>query len=322
MSGRSSGGHRQGVSPSDAIYSVHSMRANPSGLGPWGGHRVAPIVLEEIDAAARQTPVAVEQHGRRRPLGVDAQLRGRITSAPPSCAARPAGRAEYPVPGCVVVHSSGRHHYDLTAEERYEVIWANVALLKPLQVGIAVRTVNGQRFAWEFNLRGFDIASDKDARDPRSIAYLAGCGVDFNRLPRAGIDGFKLRFLLRDSGLLRARPSWATFTGAYHVAYFMRLMYGENLPDSVDDFMKMAHQLFGPLYDVKRLAREHDRSCVGSLSNVVKKLAVVPPGEGISKSKPAGTGSMLALLAFETLKQKLGANTEKYRHELCGLQAI
>jgi hypothetical protein len=31
---------------------------------------------------------------------------------------------------------------------------------------------------------------------------------------------------------------------------------------------------------------------------------------------------MLALLAFETLKQKLGANMEKCRHELCGLQAI
>jgi hypothetical protein len=31
---------------------------------------------------------------------------------------------------------------------------------------------------------------------------------------------------------------------------------------------------------------------------------------------------MLALLAFERLKEKLGANTEKYRHQLCGLHAI
>lgn len=35
MSSWHSGGHRQGVSPSDAIYSVHSKRANPSGLGLW-----------------------------------------------------------------------------------------------------------------------------------------------------------------------------------------------------------------------------------------------------------------------------------------------
>ncbi|KAM0906270.1 hypothetical protein ACQ4PT_016938 [Festuca glaucescens] len=223
-------------------------------------------------------------------------------------------------PGCVVVHSNGRHHRDLTAEERYEVIRANVAFLKPLQVGIAVLTVDGQRFAWEFNLRGFDV--DEDARDPKSIDYLADCGVDFNRLPRDGIDGSKLRCLLRDSGLLKARPSWATFTGAYHVAYFVTIMSGKKLPDSVDAFMEMVRELVGPLYDVKRLAREHDGSCVGALSNVVKKLAVVPPGEEISKSKPAGTGSMLALLAFETLKEKLGTDTEKYRHELCGLQAI
>jgi hypothetical protein len=100
-------------------------------------------------------------------------------------------------------------------------------------------------------------------------------------------------------------------------------MYGEKLPDSVDDFTKMARDLIGrQLYDVKRLAREHDRSCVGALSNVVEKLNVMPPREGISKSKPAGTGSMLALLAFETLKHKLGPNMEKYRHELCGLQVV
>ncbi|KAK1666955.1 hypothetical protein QYE76_055114 [Lolium multiflorum] len=226
-------------------------------------------------------------------------------------------------PGCVFVHGNSRNHRDLTAEERYELIRANVALLMPLQVGIAVRTDDGRRFAWEFNLRGFDITSGKHARDPKSVAYLTGCGVDFSRLPRAGIDGYRLRWLLRDSGLIRARPSWATFAGAYHVAYFVTMMYGEKLPHSLNAFMEMVRQLIGrPLYDVKRLAREHDRSCVGALSNVVGKLTAVPPGEGISKSKPAGTGSIMALLAFETLKKKLGADMEKYRHELCGLQVV
>jgi CCR4-NOT transcription complex subunit 7/8 len=230
-------------------------------------------------------------------------------------------------PGCVFVHSDAVSHHDLSAQERYDVIRANVVLLKPLQVGIAVRTDDGRRYAWEFNLAGFDIADEEDSRDPKSIAYLAGRGVDFDRLSKAGIEGYRLRWLLRDSGLLRARPSWATFAGAYHVAYFVTIMYGVKLPPGVDAFMEMARQLLGSsLYDVKRLAREHDGSCVGALSNVVKKLAVVvvPPGdEGVStKSNPAGTGSMLALLAFETLKEKFGANMEKYRHQLCGLQAI
>jgi hypothetical protein len=100
-------------------------------------------------------------------------------------------------------------------------------------------------------------------------------------------------------------------------------MRGEKLPDSLDVFLKMVRELLGTaVYDVKWLARELDRSCVGALSNVVKKLAVVPPGEGISKSTPAGTGSMLALLAFDALKGKLGANADKYSDQLCGLQAI
>jgi hypothetical protein len=35
-----------------------------------------------------------------------------------------------------------------------------------------------------------------DAKDHRSIAYLMGRGVNFGRLPRAGIVGFRLRWLL------------------------------------------------------------------------------------------------------------------------------
>ncbi|CAM0947126.1 unnamed protein product [Alopecurus aequalis] len=224
-------------------------------------------------------------------------------------------------PGCFFSHTKGTNHYKLTAEERYDVIRDNVALLTPLQVGVAVRTDDGRRFVWEFNLREFDITSKNEARDPESIAYLAGRGVDFGRLPRDGIEGYRLRWLLNDSGLIRARPSWATFTGAYHVAYFVSMMTGEKLPDSVDDFMKAVRRLFGSsLYDVKRLARGHDRNCVGALSDIVKKLAVMPPDETIPKRNPAGTGSTLALMAFEELKQRLGPNTDKYRHLLCGLQ--
>ncbi|KAM3211794.1 hypothetical protein ACQJBY_065113 [Aegilops geniculata] len=224
-------------------------------------------------------------------------------------------------PGCVIRGDGRKSHYDMTAEERYQVVRANVALLKPLQVGLAIRTDDGGRFAWEFNLRGFDVASDLDARDPNSIAYLARCGVDFGRLPKSGIHGYELRWMLRDSGLLRAQASWATFAGAYHVGYFVTMMSGEKLPDDVDAFMEMVRQLLGPsVCDVKRLARQHDQRCVGALSHIVKQLGVVQPDE--PKPTPAGTGSTLALLAFETLKEKLGANAEKHRGQLCGLQAV
>uniref|UniRef100_A0A453S536 Uncharacterized protein n=1 Tax=Aegilops tauschii subsp. strangulata TaxID=200361 RepID=A0A453S536_AEGTS len=140
-------------------------------------------------------------------------------------------------------------------------------------------------------------------------------------LPESGIHGYELRWMLRDSGLLRAQASWATFAGAYHVGYFAAMMSGEKLPDDVDDFMEMVRQLLGPaVYDVKRLARQHDQRCVGALGHIVKQLGVVQPNE--PKPTPAGTGSTLALLAFETLKEKLGANAEKYRGQLCGLQAV
>lgn len=99
------------------------------------------------------------------------------------------------------------------------------------------------------------------------------------------------------------------------------MMSGEKLPGDVDAFVKLVRLLLGPsVYDVKRLARQHDSRCVGALSYIVKQLGVVQPDE--EKSTPAGTGSTLALLAFETLKEKLGANAEKYRGQLCGLDAV
>ncbi|KAI4972120.1 hypothetical protein ZWY2020_003045 [Hordeum vulgare] len=75
------------------------------------------------------------------------------------------------------------------------------------------------------------------------------------------------------------------------------MMPGERLPlpGDVDGSMKMVRQLLGPaMYDVKRLARKHDRRCVGALSYTVKQLGVlVKPDE--HESTPAGTPRLLAL---------------------------
>src|SRR4051812_42711638 len=46
-------------------------------------------------------------------------------------------------PGCVVRGDGQKRHYEMTAEQRYQVVRANVTRLKPLQVGLAVRTGDG-----------------------------------------------------------------------------------------------------------------------------------------------------------------------------------
>ncbi|GJM99173.1 hypothetical protein PR202_ga16253 [Eleusine coracana subsp. coracana] len=146
-------------------------------------------------------------------------------------------------PGCIFHGGDGTRHYSsLSAEESYAVVRANVNRLRPLQVGLAVRTADGKAHAWVFNLSDFDILSDGAQAHhrcaPASVAYLASRGVDFYRLKYDGVPGYKLRWLLRDSGLIRACPDWTTFTGAYHVAYLLKMMIGERLPEELDAFME------------------------------------------------------------------------------------
>ncbi|XP_052159473.1 probable CCR4-associated factor 1 homolog 9 [Oryza glaberrima] len=183
-------------------------------------------------------------------------------------------------PGCVVSASAAagdrRCYYDLTAEERYKVVRANADELKPLQLGLAVRTADGGRFAWEFNLNEFDLAADGDMCEPGSVDYLRRRGMDFNALPWSGVGAASLGRLLWSSGLLAARPSWATFAGAYHVAYFARILMlavavaggggaARRLPADVGGFEEMVRSLLGHhVYDVRLLR--------GPLADVARQL--------------------------------------------------
>jgi hypothetical protein len=98
--------------------------------------------------------------------------------------------------------------------------------VNPLQVGIAVRTDDGELYTWSFNL---DILSDYYRCWPPSVAYLASRGLDFYQLRYDGIPGYRLRWLLPASS---EPPEWTTFTGGYHVA---KLLSGELLPPELDD---------------------------------------------------------------------------------------
>ncbi|TVU09001.1 hypothetical protein EJB05_42435, partial [Eragrostis curvula] len=231
-------------------------------------------------------------------------------------------------PGCVVAaHGRATHYSSLTADESYGVVRANVNPLRPIQVGLAVRTDDGALHAWQFNLRDFDILTDAGVAghrcSPASVAYLASRGVDFYRLRYDGVDGYKLRWLLRDSGLIRACPEWATFAGAYHAAYLVKILTGERLPADLDAFMDLVQTKIGTqVYDVKLMAREHDQGYRGPLKVIAEQLGAVKTTEEAAApgKEVAGEAAVLALQAFEVLKNKMGDGRDKYRRQLCGIQ--
>lgn len=220
----------------------------------------------------------------------------------------------------IVYNLAGKDHNSLTMEERYAVMKANVDHLKPLQVGIVICDHEGRHVAWEFNLRDFRRFADPHVK--KSLDYLAGRGLDINTLSKHGVHAYMLRALLMESGLIGARRgplSWITYTGAYHVAYLLKIIAGgAALPDDVAGFIgAMRYYLGEQVYDVERIAADCPGMPVG-LERVATNLGIRPPWRSPCL---AGAAGVRALLAFRSLKYgEFRGNVERYRGVIQGLQ--
>ncbi|RLN12858.1 hypothetical protein C2845_PM09G13430 [Panicum miliaceum] len=136
-------------------------------------------------------------------------------------------------------------HNTLTVRQRYAAIKANADALKPLQVGLAVGTHDGRCLAWEFNLRGFDAATDPHA--PGSVRYLEERGISLDEHRVRGIPMERLTDALHRSGLLRRGDvSWVCYAGAYHLAYLLKVIRGGlPLPSDMPGFLGVARRFLG-----------------------------------------------------------------------------
>ncbi|KAL6906371.1 hypothetical protein ACP4OV_003972 [Aristida adscensionis] len=217
-----------------------------------------------------------------------------------------------------VVHGAGRSHHQTTPEERYAAVKADVDALKPIQLGLAVCTYDGELAAWEFNLRDFHPAADP--HDARSVAYLAGRGLDFDRHREHGIAMADLATALDWSGLIgRPGMSWITQGGAYHAAYLLKVLRrGAPLPGDMAWFLEEVRGSIGDVYDVARIAG--DCSMPVGLECIARTLDVAPP---LLSPQLAGGGSVLLVQAFITLKfVRCPGNLDRYRGLLKGLQVL
>ncbi|XBI49031.1 hypothetical protein VPH35_112666 [Triticum aestivum] len=220
-----------------------------------------------------------------------------------------------------LVHHAGKDHNILTVEERYAVVKANVDALKPLQVGIALRDQHGQHLgAWEFNLRGF--CAQADPHDDSSLAYLAGRGLDVDRLSVRGLSAKMLREALLRSGLLdpRCARSWITYAGAYHVAYLLKIVTGgAPLPQDMAGFVGAVRYYLGDqVYDVARMAADPDCPAMPlGLERIATHLGFGPP---LGSPRLAAAAGVHALQVFMRLKyRELGGDVERHRGLLQGL---
>ncbi|XP_047049407.1 probable CCR4-associated factor 1 homolog 11 [Lolium rigidum] len=218
-----------------------------------------------------------------------------------------------------LVHHPGKDQDALTDEKRYPILKANVDALKPLQVGIAVCDRDGKSEAWEFNLR--DFRRHSDPHDASSLAYLAGRGLDVDTFANHGVDAWSLgAMLLSYSGLIGPWRglSWVTYTGAYHVAYLLKIVTGGcPLPNDVAGFVSAVRHFLGDqVYDVAGMAADCPKLPVG-LERIAAHLGFHPPWNSPRLAAAAG---VRALQVFRSLEDgELRGKVSRYRGLLQGL---
>uniref|UniRef100_A0A0E0LHK8 poly(A)-specific ribonuclease n=1 Tax=Oryza punctata TaxID=4537 RepID=A0A0E0LHK8_ORYPU len=211
------------------------------------------------------------------------------------------------------VHRPSAPAYTLTRKQKYALLKKNVDELHLVQLGLTLFDADGRlpdlgtggavHYVWEFNFREFDLR--RHAHASESIALLRSKGVDFDMTRQDGVDaaafGSRLGKWLR-AGLGRA--GLVTFSGAYDLAYMLKMLYGGGyrLPGDAATFEFVVKTVIGKtLYDVSKMARHCPGDLRGGLECVAGKLDV---RRAVGEAHQAGSDSLLTCQMFMRMKER------------------
>lgn len=214
----------------------------------------------------------------------------------------------------------------LPPESNYGLLKANVDRMHMIQIGLTLSDGEGNLpnfgtkyvYIWEFNFRDFDVA--RDAQNPDSVAMLRNQGINFEMNRLMGAESVRFGELLMSSGLVcNDEVSWVTFHCAYDFGYLVKTLTQRDLPDRLEEFLKLVRIYFGPkVFDVKHLIRFCE-NLYGGLDRVCTALGVE---RIVGQSHQAGSDSLLTLHAFHKIRKvhfSDVARLEKYANVLHGL---
>ncbi|KAF2666088.1 CAF1-domain-containing protein [Microthyrium microscopicum] len=240
----------------------------------------------------------------------------------------------------------------------YQTMRCNVDLLKLIQLGITLFTVDGEMpppdalnhvprsqlpanmticpCTWSFN---FKFSLDEDMYNEASIRLLKDSGVDFEKHNTNGIDVEEFGSLLITSGLTFSNDvHWISFHGGYDFGYLFKVMWNRGLPQDEEHYRRLIKKFFPNILDVKFLLnsarRQRDRGTVNS--NVAKALESFGQKPGLQDiaddlgltrvgiSHTAGSDAWLTgLLFFEVRKRVFDDQIpEEYNGQMWGLTGI
>lgn len=220
-------------------------------------------------------------------------------------------------PGTVHRPAAGRRDGQVTADERYALVKANVDELPIVQLGMTLCDDQGRlpvvldeqgcpvELAWEVNFSDFDVHRDRHSAE--SVAFLRSQGVDFDLARAIGVSSAAFRDkLLCFLSRRRDELTWAAFGGLYDLGYLVKLLTGgKPLPATREEFMAQVRaHLGGRVFDAKYMTEHCGR---GDLRGVgLKRVATnlgVPLLQFPEPPYLAGPKSFLASRVFTVMRR-------------------
>lgn len=173
------------------------------------------------------------------------------------------------------------------ADYHYQTMRANVDMLKVIQLGITLWSLEGElppttseaplgRSAfnnalvptpctWQFNFK-FSLEDDMYAED--AVSLLKKAGLDFEKSAEIGIDPATFGSLLITSGLVTdPNVTWVTFHSAYDFGYIVRVMFPAQMPEGDEEFVAFVRAFFPRMFDLKYLFRNAQRRAQQGILN-------------------------------------------------------
>jgi len=180
---------------------------------------------------------------------------------------------------------------------KYRALRESVDILVPMQVGIAVASLDGTlRGVWSFNMR-FDPRTDYHTE--ASLLFLCRAGINLSRLAQDGIDVRRFGQRLAASplfGCLKTAPLWVTFSGSYDLGYLYKLLTEQRLPAQQSSFDECLASLCPRRYELR------DKLPFGSLESLVQEHGL----HRCSAAHNAGSDALATLELFLTVVRPPG----------------
>ncbi|XP_050898737.1 probable CCR4-associated factor 1 homolog 11 [Lathyrus oleraceus] len=222
-----------------------------------------------------------------------------------------------------VIHSPKIDYRHLLPSDHYSYLKANIDDLKLIQVGLTLSDSEGNlpdfgtnnSYIWEFNFCDFDVNHDPCNQD--SIDMLRRQGINFERNLFHGVDSKHFADLMFSSILVyNEYVTWVTFSSAYDFGYLVKILTGKNLPNQLEDFLKIVEILFGKsVYDMKYMMK-FCNSLYGGLERVATtlNLEILNVCREVGNAHQAALDSLLTWHVFDKMIKTYFKHDEAPKH--------